>query len=111
LRGKSACPEGRNLTSAFFSNLGILLPSTASRERSFWDCYRNGLLHQMTFPQSKLERKTGIWVDLPQAGISGYDPRPVYFAPNPDRFYLNPLVFFDLVTSTILADFAPYEGV
>jgi hypothetical protein len=110
LRGKSACPEGQPLTPAFLSNLGVLFPAIAGKEKSFWDCYRNGLLHQVTFPKAKLDRKTRIWVALPEAGISGYDQRPVYFIPSSNRFFLNPLVFFDLVTSTILADFSAYEA-
>jgi len=110
LRGKSACPEGQTLTSTFFSNLGVLFPAIVGKENSFWDCYRNGLLHQVTFPKAKLDRKTGIWVALPEAGISGYDQRPVYFIPSSNQFFLNPLVFFDLVTSTIFADFSSYEA-
>lgn len=109
LRRKSGCPDGQPLTSAFKTNLGTLFKDIAGKETEFWDCYRNGLLHQVTFPRAKLNKK-GIWVDLPEAGLSGYDPRPVYFLPATEQFYLNPTSFFDAVTSAILADFATYEG-
>jgi hypothetical protein len=110
LRRKSGCPDGQNLTPAFFANLGLLFPDIAGNEHQFWDCYRNGLLHQATFPAAKLDKKTGIWVTLPEAGISGHDPRPVYFLPVANQFFLNPISFFDAVTIAILADFAVYEG-
>jgi hypothetical protein len=96
------------LPPVFFSNFGVLFPAIAGQEQSFWDCYRNGLLHQVTFPRAKLKR--GIWVTLPEAGISGYDQRPVYFIPSSNQFFLNPLVFFDLVTTRILVDFSSYEA-
>lgn len=110
LRRKSGCPDGQNLTPTFFANLGVMFADIAGHENPFWDCYRNGLLHHATFPQAKLNKVTGIWIPLPEAGISGYDARPVYFLPTTSQFYLNPLSFFDVVTNSILADFATYEG-
>lgn len=110
LRRKSGCPDGQNLTDGFFTRLGSLFVEVAGRERQFWDCYRNGLLHQGTFPTAKLNKTTGIWVPLPESGISGYDPRPVYFVPATNQFFLNPISFFEAVTNAILADFATYEG-
>ena len=109
LRGKSGCPEGQTLTQRFFSNLGTLFPRISGKENDFWNCYRNGLLHQVTFPKAKLT-KNGIWVGLPEAGLSGHDKGPVYYDLASNQFFLNPLAFFDLVTSTILADFPPYES-
>lgn len=110
LRAKSECREGHNLTTTFYANLGRLFPGVSERENAFWDCYRNGLLHQVTFPKAKLNKTTEIWVNLPEAGISGYDPRPVYFLPATNQFFLNPIAFFDFVTGTILADFSNYES-
>ncbi len=110
LRGKSGCPEGQNLTPTFYANVALLFPEVSGRERDFWNCYRDGLLHQVTFPKAKLDRKNGIWVNLPEAGISGYDPRSVYFLPATNQFFLNPMAFFDFITETILADFPTYEG-
>jgi hypothetical protein len=109
LRRKSGCPDGQYLTDGFFKHLGLLFDGIAGNERKFWDCYRNGLLHQATFPQAKLDKRTGIWVTLPDAGISGYDPRPVYFLPEKTQIFLNPISFFDAVTNAILKDFAAYE--
>jgi hypothetical protein len=109
LRRKSGSPDGENLTPAFFNHLALLFNEIADNEHLFWDCYRNGLLHQATFPQAKLDKKTRIWTSLPGAGISGYDPRPVYFLPETRQFFLNPISFFDVVTQAILSDFATYE--
>lgn len=109
LRRKSRCPDGENLTEEFFNRLGLLFDGIAGNEREFWDCYRNGLLHQATFPQAKLVKKTGIWTQLPDAGISGHDPRPVYFLQETTQFFLNPISFFDNVTEAILRDFDTYE--
>lgn len=110
LRRKSGCPDGQDLSPAFFKSLGLLFTDIAGNECQFWDCYRNGLLHQVTFPRAKLNKKRGIWVTLPEAGISGYDPRPAYFLRATAQFYLNPISFFDTVTNAILTDFATYEG-
>jgi hypothetical protein len=109
LRGKSGCPDGENLTDGFFKQLSLLFSDIAGSEHRFWDCYRNGLLHQATFPQAKLDKRRGIWLTLPDAGISGYDPRPVYFLPETTQFFLNPISFFDAVTNAILNDFSTYE--
>src|SRR5439155_23239922 len=67
----------------------ILFKHIAGNEHEFWDCYRNGLLHQATFPQAKLDKRKGIWATLADAGISAYDPRPVYFLPETTQFFLN----------------------
>jgi hypothetical protein len=105
------CPEGQTLTDQFFRNLGNTFSEISGKESEFWSCYRNGLLHQVTFAKAKLDTKTGIWVALPSSGISGHDPRPVYFNPNVGRFFLNPIGFFDFVTGTMLGDFSVYEEV
>jgi hypothetical protein len=110
LRRKNNCPDGDSLTDAFFTNLGILFPDFIGKEREFWHCYRNGLLHQATFSRQK-KKKDGIWVALPGAGISGHKPSPVYFLPGTNEFYLNPSSFFDTVTQQILGDFATYESI
>ena len=47
---------------------------------------------------------------MPSAGLSGHNSKPVYYDGPSDSFYMNSLVFFDRVTSTILADFATYLG-
>jgi hypothetical protein len=109
LRRKSGCPDGQPLTDGFFKQLRVLFDGIAGQEREFWHCYRNGLLHEVTFPQARLDKKTGTWDTLPDAGISGSDPRPVYFLPKTRQFFLNPISFFDAVTNAILADFTTYE--
>ncbi len=93
---------------SYWKHLGLLFNDIAGNEREFWDCYRNGLLHQATFPQAKLDKKTLTWGTLPDAGISGHDPRPVYFLPEKKQIFLNPVSFFDAVTNAILKDFATY---
>jgi hypothetical protein len=40
-----------------------------------------------------------------------HGPSPVYYRPDTNEFYLNPVMFFDTVTREILADFDTYESV
>ena len=110
IRNKSSCPEGKPLKPQFFAELGQMFPEVLGKENAFWDCYRHGLLHHVTFPKAKLNNK-GIWVNLPPAGLSGHDPRPIYFNQTFGAFFLNPREFFTHVTKTILSDFGTYEQV
>jgi len=110
LRRKSRCADGQDLNDAFFEELSKFLGGVRGQEREFWNCYRNGLLHHVTFAQTKWMRKEKEWRDLPKVAISGHDPRPVYFDQAKNEFYVNPVAFFDLVTATVLADFATYES-
>lgn len=109
LRNKSGCPEGKPLKDVFFEARSRIIPDLEGREHEFWDCYRNGLLHQVTFSKATIG-KGGVWVDLPPAGISGYDSRPVYFDEHVGGFFLNPIKFFDHVAAAIQGDFGTYEG-
>ena len=54
IRNKSSCPEGEKLKPQFFAELGQMFSEILGKENAFWDCYRNGLLHQVTFPKAKL---------------------------------------------------------
>jgi hypothetical protein len=110
LRRKSRCSDGQELNEAFFKELSKFLGVISGRERDFWNCYRNGLLHHVTFAQAKWMRKEKEWSGLPKAGISGHDSRPVYFDQAKNEFYVNPTAFFDVVTTAVLADFATYES-
>ncbi len=110
LRRKTQCPDGQDLTDVFFNELGKLFSEIVGRERDFWNCYRNGLLHHVTFAQEKWARRTSEWKGLPKDAISGHDPRPVYFDQSRSEFYVNPVAFFDVVTAAVLADFATYES-
>lgn len=108
LREKSGAGQALTLPPQFFTQLRALFPEVVGKENDFWHCYRNGLLHQAAFSKEKI--RNGICVVMPSAGLSGHDPRPVYHDAATNSFYLNPMVFFDRVTSTILADFATYLG-
>jgi hypothetical protein len=111
LRNKSGCcPEGETLNDGCLKPLAKMFPEIEGRERVFWDCYRNGLLHQATFPTAKLKKREKIWIELPAAGISGYDRRPVYFDPTINAFLVNPISLFDHVTAQILKEFDVYEN-
>ena len=105
LREKSGAGEIISLTDSFHVELGVLFPDIAGRERQFWACYRHGLLHQATFKQ---QSPTGTLVIT--SGLSGHDPRPVYFDVIANAYYLNPVAFFDQVTAKILSDFSTFEG-
>jgi hypothetical protein len=109
LRRRSQCPDGLKLNDAFYANLSSLFSEISGREKDFWNCYRNGLLHHVTFSSAKLAKK-GAWSSLPEAAISGHDSRPVYFLVAASQFYVNPIAFFDVVINAILADFATYES-
>lgn len=112
LRNKagSRCPEGETLNDECLKPLGEMFPDIEGNERVFWDCYRNGLLHQVTFPTAKLKKKEKIWIELPAAGISGYDPRPVYFNEEVNAFLVNPITLFDRITTEIEENFSVYEN-
>lgn len=107
LRNKSRNPEGEALKEPFYTALGEEIKEVKGKEHPFWECYRNGLLHQVTFPKKKRDRK-GIWVELPAAGLSGHDLKPVY-CDQSAGFFLNPVAFFDHVKDMILKDFSTYE--
>ena len=114
LRNAAGCTEGENLTNGFFTKLGEHFSGIPSgREREFWNCYRDGLLHQVTLPlakRDKTKKKNGIWVNLPPAALSGHDKRPIYFEPT-NGFFLNPLAFYGyVVDELILKHFDTYEG-
>ena len=111
LRNKSECPEGSDLSPKFFDNIAEIFPDIAVKRREFWQCYRNGLLHQATFPRERWKKRDGIWVMLPSAALSGHDERPVYFDDRVGGFFLNPISFFDHVVAEILANFGTYEEV
>ena len=107
LREKSDAGQASTLPQEFFDELGALFPDIAGKERDFWHCYRNGLLHQAAFSKAKIGKRIEV---MSNAALSGYDIRPVYFDISSDTFYLNPMTFFDRVTTTILSDFATYMG-
>jgi len=109
LREKSGAGEAISLPVQFFNELASLFPAISGKQSAFWHSYRNGLLHQVSFSKSKISN--GGVVVMPQAGLSGYNPRPVYYDATTDSFYMNPLVFFDTVTAKILSDFSTYRGV
>ena len=72
-----------------------MFSEVSGKENAFRDCYRNGLLHQVTFPKAKL--KKGIWLNLPSAGLSGHDPRPIYFNQIFGAFFLNRSSFLPML--------------
>jgi hypothetical protein len=106
LREKSGVREGK-LDSKFYCELEHVFPEIIGRGNDFYGAYRNGLLHQAAF---SLKTTQGPVRTLPKAGLSGYDPRPVYFDANTAAFYLNPEVFYQRVIDAISSDFATYEG-
>lgn len=108
LREKSKTGQANSLPERFFVELGQLLPDIADKTNDFWQCYRNGLLHQATFSKGKL--RGGVTLVMPSAGLSGGNLQPVYFDASTKSFYMNPVAFFDLVTSHILSDFGTYLG-
>jgi len=68
LRRKSGCPGGHDLTDEYLKqHLGTLFSELAGPERPFWNCYRNGLLHHVTFPLAKLQKKNAAMERSPSS--------------------------------------------
>jgi len=107
LRRKCGCSDEQNLTPDFFNAVGTMFDVNGNK---FCSCYRNGLLHQVSFATAKYRKSSEIWVSLPQSGFSGHDTRPVYFDSMREQFFLNPIAFYDAVIEAILSDFSIYEG-
>jgi hypothetical protein len=108
LRGKLSIPDDHHgLTAAAYAWLNQAFPDLAGRANEFWPGYRHALLHQATFQRS--HQKAGQKVVIAVPLISGFDSRPVYLNSVGTCFFLNPLAFFDFVTTTILNDFSSYE--
>ena len=111
LRRKFGCKEGHNLRDQpDLTHLGMVFPELLGREREFWNCYRNGLLHHVAFPKAKRNQNTGAWGALPPSGFSGHAESPIYFNKELGGFVLSPVAFFDAVKDMILADFAVFAG-
>lgn len=108
LRGKFSIADATGgLSTDAYNWLNTSLPDLSQRADDFWAGYRHALLHQATFQDFRLVRGQRVVIASPN--ISGFDPRPVYLNTIENRFYLNPIAFFDFVTNQILTDFTSYE--
>lgn len=105
LRGKTGLTLKKNLSEPFYKELVQFLPDLGTSEtaRSFWQTYRNGLLHQVTLPG-----KTPIGTGLPVRSIS-HDGPLLKIEPNGDMC-VNVVQFAQRVVTKIGKDFATYEG-
>ena len=103
LREKSGVHEG-NLNDGFYQELLSLYPELSSTEKAyqFWQVYRNGLLHQVTFSKQK---KKGI--NMPEGWVS-HDVDIISI--DNDNFWVHPAKFAQRVIHTIENDFTTFEG-
>jgi|SRR3990172_8348881 len=108
LREKSGIGENRSLTSPFYVQLESYFPDLIGRGQEFWEVYRHALLHQATFKTEKRDTSGVILQVFPEAGLSGYDPRPIYFSPMHNAYYMNPLAFHKRVIDIIQNEFSAY---
>lgn len=108
LREKSGCHE-RDLDDRFYAEFVKLFPTlTTELAKKFWQCYRNGLLHQATF--SRQNRKGVI---MPQAWISSKlpgTPATINYDAANDVFVLLPKEYSEEIVQVILADFQTFLG-
>ena len=86
LRQKSGAGQKTSLPEQFFCELGKLFPGIAKREKDFWQCYRNGLLHQVAFSKERTKNQKRIEI-MPDAALSGHDDRQVYFNVSENAFF------------------------
>lgn len=104
LREKSGVHEGK-LNDDFYHKLSSLFPELVTKDKAFqfWQVYRNGLLHQVTFSK---QMKKGIkmpdgWVSSDVAILS---------IDNNSNFWVHPAKFAQRVVQTVEDDFATFEA-
>ncbi len=105
LREKSGVHEGSR-NDSFHKELAAVFPELKSQKDPphFWQVYRNGLLHQVTF--SKRKNRQGI--KLPDGWVSNKGAA-VSIDSNGD-FWVHPSQFAKRVIDTIEKDFPTFEG-
>jgi hypothetical protein len=96
--------ENDKLTCKFYDELYKVLPELNTRDRAkdFWNIYRNGLLHQVTFSQNNKSKIRGSVSHDPKEIIS--------FDPQTSNFRLHPVLFSKQVLKQIVSDFSMFEG-
>jgi len=104
LREKSGVHD-ENLNNSFYNELSSVFPELKSAKDAnyFWNVYRNGLLHQVTFSQ---KNRQGIkmpdgWVSNDVTTIS---------IDNNGNFWVHPSEFAKRIIDTIEKDFSTFEG-
>jgi hypothetical protein len=104
LREVSGAHEG-NLNDRFHDDFAKIFDlKNRDDARTFWQIYRNGLLHQAAL--CGVNRNGTI---LPRAALSGHAPLITYDA-NENIFYVHPEDFARRVVKVIEDDFATYEA-
>jgi hypothetical protein len=94
--------EDDNLTLKFYDELHNLFPELGNRDSTsdFWQVYRNGLLHQVTFSQKRA-------ID----GSVSHDPQEIIsINPANGNFCVHPVAFAKRILKEIGNDFSTFEG-
>ncbi len=107
LRQKAQLAPDATLNATFFNELMTLFPEvqSAATAEAFWQVYRNGLLHQVTFSD---RRRSGS--PLPNGWIS-HDMSTLLDIASDGSFWLHPVSFAERVLRAIESDFATFEGI
>lgn len=107
LRQKSGIGEATSLSDPFFKELKVVFPELDSENidaKSFWQVFRNGLLHQVTMSQKPI-RSTPA-----PPGALTYNDKMIKCDPGTGMILVNPTDFADRVLDTIKNDFGTFEG-
>jgi hypothetical protein len=97
--------QDENLNDSSFNKLSSVFPELKSQKdaRNFWQVYRNGLLHQVTF-----SKKNRQGVKMPDGWVSN-DGAAISLDSN-SVFWVHPSNFAKRIIDTIEKDFATFEG-
>lgn len=106
LRQKNGRRPAENLNDSCMATLRGLFPTLINNPAAwqFWNVYRNGFLHQATL---SLQSKSGT--ELPTGWLSHDKPRPL-LVESDGSFWVNPVLFSEVVVQTIESDFAVFSG-
>jgi hypothetical protein len=104
LRQKVGVMPQANLPLGFYEELLRVFPElqTSTKAREFWQVYRNGLLHEVTFSHHNRKGKV-----MPVGWLSD---KPGISIHTDGSFWLNPRDFAKIVIKVIDGDFATFEG-
>jgi hypothetical protein len=76
--------------------------------KAFWQAFRNGILHQVTFSTKPIKRRVNEQlVSCAFVGLSG---KPIVTEYSPPAFALDPYAFAEAVLSIVEKDFGAYEA-
>jgi len=105
LRGKAGLAPNMPTDHKFNTELLKLFPElgTENKAKEFWQVYRHGLLHQVTFSETN---QKGASLSVGRLSHDG----PIVSIELDGSFWVNPVTFAKRVTQKIMDDFLPFEN-